>query len=79
MKTAVSIPNPTFEAAETLASRLGMSRSELYARAINDYINSHKYQDVTKILNQVYGEQLESIEDEFHTMQMDSLPKDDWQ
>jgi len=78
MKTAISIPDPTFEAAETLATRLGMSRSELYAKAVNDYINSHKYQDVTKTLNQVYDEQPESIENEFLTMQVGSLPKDDW-
>lgn len=32
MKTAISIPDPIFEAAEGFARRLGMSRSELYAR-----------------------------------------------
>jgi metal-responsive CopG/Arc/MetJ family transcriptional regulator len=34
MKTAVSIPDPLFEAADNLAGRLGISRSELYARAL---------------------------------------------
>ncbi|MEM6753148.1 MAG: ChpI protein, partial [Cyanobacteria bacterium P01_C01_bin.38] len=33
MKTAISIPDPLFEAAEQFAKRLGLSRSELYAMA----------------------------------------------
>jgi len=32
MKTAVSVPNDVFRAAERAAKRLGISRSELYAR-----------------------------------------------
>jgi len=34
MKTAVSLPNELFDAAEVLADELGVTRSELYARAI---------------------------------------------
>ncbi|HEX9737109.1 MAG TPA: ChpI protein, partial [Thermoanaerobaculia bacterium] len=30
MKTAISLPDPLFEAAEALAARLSMSRSQLY-------------------------------------------------
>jgi len=78
MKTAISIPDPIFEAAETLATRLGMSRSELYGKAVNDYIKSHKYHDVTKILDEVYGEGDAGIENEIHSMQIRSLPKEDW-
>jgi predicted DNA-binding protein len=36
MKTAISLPDEVFESAEQLAKRLGKSRSELYALAIND-------------------------------------------
>ena len=34
MKTAVSIPDHVFDAAERLAEKLGISRSELYQRAL---------------------------------------------
>ena len=34
MKTAVSIPDPLFEAAERLARRRGLRRSQLYAEAL---------------------------------------------
>ena len=42
MKTAISIPDETFEAAETLAGRLGLSRSELYATAVAEYLARHR-------------------------------------
>jgi len=38
MKTAVSVPDPLFQRAERTAKRLGISRSELYARALNDFL-----------------------------------------
>ena len=38
MKTAVSIPDPIFQAAEDLDKRLGLSRSELFARALKAYV-----------------------------------------
>lgn len=34
MKTAVSIPDPLFEAGERLARRRGLRRSQLYAEAL---------------------------------------------
>jgi metal-responsive CopG/Arc/MetJ family transcriptional regulator len=34
MKTAVSMPDSIFEAAEALAKRLRMSRSQLYTKAV---------------------------------------------
>ena len=42
MKTAISIPDKTFQAAEMLAQRLGISRSELYSSAILKYIKDNK-------------------------------------
>lgn len=55
MKVAISLPDPVFEAAETLAGRLGKSRSQLYAEAIKTYVGSHPASDVTRRLNQVYA------------------------
>jgi metal-responsive CopG/Arc/MetJ family transcriptional regulator len=42
MKTAISIPDELFGAAETVAKRLGVSRSELYATALAAYIREHQ-------------------------------------
>ena len=41
MKTAVSIPNSVFLAADALARRLRKSRSRLYAEAVAEYLDRH--------------------------------------
>lgn len=55
MKTAISLPDPVFEAAEQLARRLRVSRSQLYAEAIGRFIAEHRGRGVTELLNEVYG------------------------
>lgn len=52
MKTAVSIPDPVFEQAERLARRLKRSRSELYSRALAEYLARHAPDQVTEAMNQ---------------------------
>lgn len=47
MKTAVSIPDELFEAADRLAEREGVSRSEFYARALRRYVESISGEEVT--------------------------------
>ena len=37
MKTAISLPDELFAAAEKLAERLGVSRSQLYATALAEH------------------------------------------
>ena len=54
MKTAISIPENIFSSAEKLADEIGLSRSELYSRAVEKYVNEHFNTDVTKRLNKVY-------------------------
>lgn len=40
MKTAVSVPDRVFEEGERLAARLGWSRSQLYATALERFLES---------------------------------------
>lgn len=54
MKTVISIPNSTYRSAERLATRLGLSRSELYCRALKDLLARHDHALVTAQLNDVY-------------------------
>ena len=51
MKTAVSIPDNLFADAERLASRLQTSRSELYARALAEFVARHDEERVTSAMN----------------------------
>jgi metal-responsive CopG/Arc/MetJ family transcriptional regulator len=79
MKTAISIPDSIFQAAENLAQRLGLSRSELYVKAMNEYLNSHKNQNVTKKLNEVYASNDSTIDNDVLSMQIRSIPKENWE
>ena len=56
MKTAVSLPDPVFRSADRLAARLGVSRSELYCRAIKELLARHEDAAVTEQLDALYGE-----------------------
>lgn len=78
MKTAISIANPIFEAAERLAKRLGMSRSELYSRAIAAYLEEHRQEGITDILNAIYTEETAALDPVVQHLQFASLPKDEW-
>lgn len=53
MKTAVSIPDGVFQEAERLARRMKKSRSELYSRALAEYLARHAHDHVTETMNQV--------------------------
>jgi Arc/MetJ family transcription regulator len=53
MKTAISIPDELFAQADALARLLKTSRSELYARAVREYVARHASDDVTAALDRV--------------------------
>jgi len=78
MKTAISIPDPIFEAAEDLANRLGMSRSQLYTTAITRFLDFFDEEAITQALNEVYEESTNSIDPLLMKMQVQSLPKEEW-
>jgi len=56
MRMAISIPDPVFHSAEELAARLGVSRSELYCRALRELLNKHDATAITARLDAVYCE-----------------------
>lgn len=51
MKTAVSIPDEVFREADRVADRLGWSRSQLYARALREFIDAQGEDPVTAALD----------------------------
>jgi len=56
MKTAISIPDAVFLAAERQAQRSRKSRSQLYAEAMAEYLCRHAPDEVTEAMNQVLAE-----------------------
>jgi metal-responsive CopG/Arc/MetJ family transcriptional regulator len=75
MKTAVSIPDPIFDSAEKLALRLGKSRSELYAKAIQNYVERYQDEKVTAKLNAVYGSESSQLDTILTNLQTQSWLK----
>jgi len=53
MKTAISVPDEIFDEGEHLAKRLKVSRSELYARALAEFVSRHAPEAVTEALDLV--------------------------
>lgn len=56
MKTAVSIPDDVFEEAERLATELKTSRSQLYSRALQEFMARHAPDRLTEAMNRVIDE-----------------------
>jgi metal-responsive CopG/Arc/MetJ family transcriptional regulator len=54
MKTAISLPDALYEDAEQTARAMGIPRSQLYARAVSEFIQRHKREEITLRLNDVY-------------------------
>ncbi|MBI4543527.1 MAG: hypothetical protein HY705_10915 [Gemmatimonadetes bacterium] len=53
MKTAISLPDDLFRAAERQAKRAQKSRSQLYAEALAEYLARHGPDEVTDAMNRV--------------------------
>ena len=79
MKTSISIPEPIFEAAERLAGRLHLSRSELYAKAVSAYVREYSDEEITAKLNEVYEDEDSGLDPVIEKIQFASLPTDDWE
>ncbi len=56
MKAAVSIPDDVFEEADQLARQLKTSRSNLYSRALKEFLSRHAPDQVTDAMNRVLEE-----------------------
>lgn len=55
MKTAISLPDKVFHEADAFAQRAGLSRSELYATAVAEYLARRNDDRVTAQLNAIFG------------------------
>lgn len=53
MKTAISLPDDTFHRVDIAAKRLGVSRSEFFARAAERWLESLDEEGTTDAINRV--------------------------
>jgi len=55
MKTAISLDDELLEQADKTARQMGLSRSGLFALALQDYLRHRRQQEVAEQLNRVYA------------------------
>ena len=77
MKMKLTIPDPVFYEAETLAKSMGISRDELYAIALTSLLTKYDA-TVTEQLNEVYGEEDSALDPVLAELQFLSLTAEDW-
>ena len=78
VKTAISLPDDLFQSAEAAARRLRVSRSELYAKAIAEFLKQRDDSAITERLNEVYSRQTAKLDPALHRAQLKSLEEDAW-
>jgi len=80
MKTAISLPDAMFEAADRMAKRLGISRSEFFQRALQQYLGDQRQAGLTEALNEVYAAERhpQQLSPVLQELQLASLPREDW-
>ena len=78
MKTAVSLPDELFRKAEATARRLRVSRSALYAKAIEEFLENQQRNSITERLNEVYSRRTAKVDSGLHRAQLKSLRKGAW-
>ncbi len=78
MKTAISLPDALFTTGDRLAKRIGISRSELYARALTEFVAKHRGSDVTRRLDAVYAEEESRLDPALILAQLEALARESW-
>jgi metal-responsive CopG/Arc/MetJ family transcriptional regulator len=78
MKTAVSIPDPLFREAERLTKRLRIPRSQLYARALEAYLQRQRSKGVKEALDEVYSTESSELDPVITQLQAMALGREEW-
>ena len=78
MKTAISIPDNIFQAAEEYAKSRGVSRSRLYSEAVAQFLEKHSKDQITQKLNEIYSDQSSEMNETITALQFNSLESEKW-
>jgi antitoxin MazE6 len=82
MKTAISLPDKLFSEVKRVAKRLGIPRSQLFAKAVEEFIAHNSPADVTARINSVLKDQESRLDAVSTAMQMHTLrrnsPNESW-
>jgi metal-responsive CopG/Arc/MetJ family transcriptional regulator len=77
MKVAISVPERVFEEAEMVAKRLRVSRSRVYAQALEEFVKKHRGKGIREALNAVYGRESSDLDPVLTELQAEAL-REEW-
>ena len=75
MKTAVSLPDAIFESAERLATQRGLTRSALYAQALEAFLEINQIDPLTEAINRVTDQTDTRLEPDLKHLQQITLER----
>lgn len=78
MKTAISVPDALFRKADAAARRLKVSRSQLFATAVAEFLERESSEAITERLNKVYAEQSSRLDPALYRAHLKSIDKESW-
>lgn len=73
MRTTVTLPDELFRQAEAASRRLLVSRGELYAKALAEFLKRSDENAITERLNEVYSRVPAEVDPALHRAQLMSL------
>jgi predicted DNA-binding protein len=80
VKTAISLPDKLFYKADQLAKQQGISRSELYKKALEDYVEKqYSKEAIIENLNRVYGEDPGELDPAFRAVVRRMFENNEWE
>ena len=79
MKTAISIPDDVFRAADAAARAGGMSRSQLFVEAVKLFLQRRGDRGITEQLDEVYAKSSSQVDSVLSRMQIAAtVARDEW-
>jgi hypothetical protein len=74
----VSIPDQMFTEAEELSKQLGLSRSQLYTKALSQLVAKYREEEIVHRHNEVYETEDSTLDPVFRRAQASVLRPEEW-
>jgi len=80
VKTAISVEESLFKEAEEVAREMNVSRSKLFANAVEEYLRQRRHRELQRRIQEAYAEPMDAEEKAFaeaSAAMLAELTKDD--
>lgn len=78
MKTTISVPDALFAEAEQFARSNGMSRSKLYATALEAYLRARRDEAITEAINRICETEDSTLDPALALAQWRTIDREEW-